>query len=335
MFIKKTNIAPFLKYLSWKYDGHVYAPAGHRFEQFSDKTKLDLDRKTNFSAKKLFLPSSEVLFEFNDRKNPKMTAKTESPTIVLFGARPCDLNGIKYMDMVFKDDPYYMAKRRHVLLIGIQCSRPTQFDNCYCHYTNTFFADNFDLLLIKHGDGFIVKTGSVRGEGLLATKFFSSRKGLKDPGKILEKMENDFVKKTHGMVGAMSDINESVIRQFSEDCYSCTACTSACPTCHSFLTEDELDVNRKSGKRIRKWDSCQLQRYTRISGNVIFRPERLQRVKHRIFCKFRYSLENQGMMACTGCGRCIDVCNKGIDIFKVFNEHSGRRPEKPNRRKEK
>lgn len=337
MFIKRTSIVPFLEYLAWKYENNVYVPTGPRFELFSGKhdkkepevTNVDLDCKTLFSAKKLFLPPKETLFKFDDNNRPQPAAFASGYT-VLFGARPCDLNAIKYMDMVFKEDPYYMARRRNMVIIGIQCTQPRQFKNCYCHYTGTLFCDNYDLLLVParriHDRGYLVKAGTIRGEGLLATKHFIY-KPMEDTfekamARIRKAYDASVPDRGAGKPGikALEDINDNEIKKIAEDCYSCTACTSVCPTCHSFLIEDELVIDRKSGSRFRKWDSCQLQRYTLVSGNNVFRPTREQRVRQRIMCKFRYSLEDQGMMSCTGCGRCVDVCNKGIDMFKVFRE---------------
>ena len=307
--LNSRDMLPFLEHLSKKRE--VYAPYGIRFSPFSGKPP-DLNKKTRFSAKKLFLPPEETLFTF---KGEKSTARIDAPRRVLFGARPCDLNAIKYMDMVFKDDPYYMKKRRNMLLIGLQCSRPEQFKNCYCHYTGTFFADNYDILLIEASGGFAAKAGTPAGRRLMKTVFFS--KGG-NPDSLLDALERKLDKKTKGKLKSANEIKDNVIRELARDCFSCTACTSVCPTCHSFTIEDELETDLESGKRVRKWDSCQLKRYTRVAGDVIFRPSRFQRVRQRIYCKFRYSLEDQKMMACTGCGRCIDVCNKGIDIFRVF-----------------
>ena len=326
MLIKKTRIGPFLDYLAWKYDHNLFLPSGPRFKKYSKGIEVSLDQKTIFSAKKLLLPAREVLFELDSRHGPK-PAQTKPHYTVLFGARPCDLNAIRYTDMVFRDDPYYMARRKHLVIIGIQCSSPDRFKNCYCHYTGTFLSDLYDLLLIEPNGksftaGFLAKPGSIRGEGLLATKFFSrlpnKKKGAAD--EALEMLKRAFERKTRKGLSAEKPISEAAITRLAKDCYSCTACTSVCPTCHSFKIDDELNTDRKSGRRVRSWDSCQLQRYTRIAGNMVFRPERLQRVRQRIMCKFRYSREDQGMMSCTGCGRCIDACNKGIDIFKVFDD---------------
>jgi ferredoxin len=343
MFIKKTSILPFLEYLAWKYDNNVYVPTGSCFELFSGKhdkkdvnvTKVDLDCKTLFSAKKLFLPAKETLFKFSDRSSPH-TPQPQSGYTVLFGARPCDLNAIKYMDKIFNEDPYYMARRSKMVIIGIQCTKPRQFKNCYCHYTGTLFADRYDLLLIParriHDSGYLVKAGTIRGEGLVATKHFiykpmgdTFEKAMARIARACEKATGPKAKQgSKGCLRAEGPINDDVVKELTKDCYSCTACTSVCPTCHSFLIEDELDIDRQSGARVRQWDSCQLQRYTRVAGNNVFRPSREQRMRQRIMCKFRYSLEDQGMMSCTGCGRCVDVCNKGIDMFKVFRKPKGR-----------
>jgi len=313
MFIEKSDLRPFLEKLSKSME--VYIPSGPRFERLSKGVDMNLSRKTFFSAKKLFFPQREVLFEF-DAKGKTIKEGIKAPGIVLFGARPCDLNAVKYMDMVFRDDPYYIKRRENTVLIGLQCGKPKLFENCYCHYTGTFFADNYDILLIESDSGFAAKPGSEKGIGLLESRFFSE-KG-KNPDSLLEELKKEYVALTGGKMKSMEDIRDSEVKKLAKDCFSCTACTTVCPTCHSFVIEDELNTDLKSGRRVRLWDSCQLQRYTRVAGNNVFRPSRLQRVRQRINCKFRYSLEQQNMMSCTGCGRCIDVCNKEIDIFKVF-----------------
>ena len=108
------------------------------------------------------------------------------------------------------------------------------------------------------------------------------------------------------------------IEEMAKRCLSCTACTQVCPSCQSFTIEDEPNIDLKSGTRIRLWDSCQLQDYTKIAGDIIFRPTRLQRTRQRIMCKLRYSLKREGLMSCTGCGRCVDVCPKDINMFEAL-----------------
>ena len=114
-------------------------------------------------------------------------------------------------------------------------------------------------------------------------------------------------------------INDKIIQQFAQRCVSCSACNAVCPTCVCFLTEDKLGVDLKPSERIRIWDSCQLQRYTRVAGSFVFRPERYQRLRNWIHCKFEYSKEREGMMSCVGCGRCVDICMVNINMFKALS----------------
>ena len=44
----------------------------------------------------------------------------------------------------------------------------------------------------------------------------------------------------------------------------------------------------------------------------------MQRLRNRFFCKFHYYPQQYGPAACTGCGRCIDVCPVNIDITEVL-----------------
>ena len=50
-------------------------------------------------------------------------------------------------------------------------------------------------------------------------------------------------------------------------------------------------------------------------------PEKAERLRNRFFCKFYYYAGQTGLgntSACTGCGRCIDVCPAGVDITEVL-----------------
>lgn len=302
--IKKNSLPLFISSLTKKYE--VFAPTGYRFEKIKSFEDVSFG-KTIFSAKKLFLPSREEIFSFRDNK---ISVSIKAKKRVLFGLRPCDLNAISYLDLVFSANPYYAKRRENIILLGIQCKK--QFENCYCDLTNSFESDNYDLLFIESGSNFFVKTGSERGKRLV--KSMNKVKEVNEDGvnKLMGEIRKKFRKKSS------IKINDKIIPKLSRDCFNCGVCNSVCPTCHCFTIEDRLSHDMKSGKRVREWDSCQLQRFTRVAGDFVFRKEREQRVRNRIYCKFKYSKENYGMMSCTGCGRCVDACTKKIDIFKVF-----------------
>ena len=74
-------------------------------------------------------------------------------------------------------------------------------------------------------------------------------------------------------------------------------------------------------ERIRCWDSCAGENYRRVAGGKKARTDKGERLRNRFFCKFYYYPEQTGLgktSACTGCGRCIDVCPVGVDITEVL-----------------
>jgi sulfhydrogenase subunit beta (sulfur reductase) len=114
--------------------------------------------------------------------------------------------------------------------------------------------------------------------------------------------------------------NDSYWMQISERCISCRACAFVCPTCRCFAVRDEI-VQPGEFERIRCWDACAGENYRRVAGGHKPRAEKSERLRNRVYCKFYYSSEQYGLggaSACTGCGRCIDVCPAGVDITEVL-----------------
>ena len=77
------------------------------------------------------------------------------------------------------------------------------------------------------------------------------------------------------------------------------------------------------GKRYRLWDGCLLQDFAVVATGENFRKERHARVRYRIYDKFVFPVMRYGVYACTGCGRCTDVCPAGIDIRSVIRRLIG------------
>jgi polyferredoxin len=76
-------------------------------------------------------------------------------------------------------------------------------------------------------------------------------------------------------------------------------------------------------ERIRSWDSCEGENYRRIAGGHRPRAEKSQRLRNRYFCKFYFYPEQYGLgkaSACTGCGRCVDICPVNVDITEVLTD---------------
>ena len=91
-----------------------------------------------------------------------------------------------------------------------------------------------------------------------------------------------------------------------------------CPTCTCFLLYDEkVGDNHVRGK---EWDSCMKAGYARVAGGANTRPFLYRRAQNRWQCKFDYMFDKYNMYACSGCGRCTEVCMAKIDLRDTFLE---------------
>ncbi len=114
----------------------------------------------------------------------------------------------------------------------------------------------------------------------------------------------------------------------------CSGCIYICPTCYCFRTSDE-PAGKNKFVRVRTWDPCTMEAYQRIAAGMNPRPDLATRLRHKIFHKFVYYKEQYGDYACTGCGRCIEVCPGAIDIresldaaLKLGGKAEGRKPKR-------
>ncbi|MGD9497232.1 MAG: 4Fe-4S dicluster domain-containing protein, partial [Armatimonadota bacterium] len=112
---------------------------------------------------------------------------------------------------------------------------------------------------------------------------------------------------------------DEIWHDISSRCYSCGSCNTTCPTCFCFDINDEFDLGLAGGRRVRTWDSCQLQEFALVAGGHNFRRLRWQRVRHRWHRKFLYLFRDFGSPYCTGCGRCSRACTADINIVDVSN----------------
>jgi Fe-S oxidoreductase len=60
--------------------------------------------------------------------------------------------------------------------------------------------------------------------------------------------------------------------------------------------------------------------YTVHASGYNPRPGKKNRLRNRVFHKFRYYPDRFGVTACVGCGRCISKCPVAIDIVEVLEE---------------
>jgi Fe-S-cluster-containing hydrogenase component 2 len=121
----------------------------------------------------------------------------------------------------------------------------------------------------------------------------------------------------------LEHFNAAYWQATAERCLSCRLCAYVCPTCRCFIIRDEPQDQPGQYLRLRCWDACPGENYRRLAGGHRPRTQKGERLRNRFFCKFYYYSEQYGLdaaVACTGCGRCIDVCPVNIDITEVLSD---------------
>ncbi len=112
--------------------------------------------------------------------------------------------------------------------------------------------------------------------------------------------------------------------EMSETCVGCGACTNICPSCHCFflaeLAPHTENRNPAGFEKARYWDSCQSAGFARVAAGANPRGKLAERFRNRFYCKLEYKPKNFNLLACTGCGRCIEACQGKIDVREVLSK---------------
>jgi ferredoxin len=237
---------------------------------------------------------------------------------VIFGVRPCDARGVRLLDALFLEtepvDQYYAQRRENSIIIGIACKE--MGPSCFCTSVGGAPDDptGMDIMFQTVEGGFLVEAFNNKGHTLIAEAGWIETVlggGAPDHSKHFPVPERS---------EWLQHFNDDYWMKMSERCLSCRACAYVCPTCRCFAVRDER-LGPGEFERIRCWDSCAGENYRRIAGGHRPRAEKGERLRNRFFCKFVYypgQVALGSTSACTGCGRCIDLCPAGVDISEVL-----------------
>jgi len=333
--IGKTELINFLAGLGSKYD--VFAPVKKDgaicFEPLSSAEDVVFDYPNSLKTpKEFFFPQAEVLFTFQgaERQTDKPAANTKPQ--VLFGLRPCDSKALLLLDSVFDQedyqDPYYIEKRKNMVLIGLACTNPQS--TCFCTSVGggPFDKEGLDILVTKLDDNrCYVEILTEKGKQLIAED--SSFKTVEKPDtKQVESVKKEAEAKIptkvalEGLKEKLDGIFDSPLwDRIHEKCLGCAVCTYLCPTCHCFALLDEKVSS--NGQRIRNWDSCMFPIFTLEASGHNPRVSNRERMRQRIMHKFNYFVKNFGQTACVGCGRCLINCPVNMDIREIIETIKG------------
>ncbi len=281
------------------------------------------------SLKDIFFSQLAAMFEF---KNGQASEVIEASPKLLFGIKPCDLKGLLFADEFYQRnfiDIYYQSRMKERLVITKGCLAPPRPEACFCSSAKTgpFAKEGYDLQLIEAGDSYFVEIGSAKGESFIAKygKYFDEQGQPADEqinrikAKAAEsiKLKIDFQKALE-LIGQDSFIPEENYKRIGERCIYCGACLYSCPTCTCFNVFD--NVKNGQGERLRNWDACIFDGYTREASGHNPRQEKWIKTARRYEHKLKYDYKATGMSGCVGCGRCLARCPVAIGISKFIQE---------------
>ncbi len=303
----------------------------HIFGDIRSADDLDLAYPTTvIPPKKYLLPQREELLSFRNGGDEVAPDLEPVPTVVL-GLHTCDLHAIHLLDRVFSQgyaDQHYIARREKTLLVSIECLQPCM-PHSFCKSMGTLsVTDGYDLHLTDLGDEYAVDVGTERGAALLEG-LEPARPGTPDDSRRLNRVMSekwprfplrlDFdVSELPSLLSVSYD--STLWEELGQRCLACGMCTNVCPTCYCFNVVDEVDFTLSAGRRLRHWDSCQLDQFATVAGGHNFRATFARRQRHRFFRKGKYQTDAFGLLGCVGCGRCAQACLVHITPVDTFNE---------------
>jgi sulfhydrogenase subunit beta (sulfur reductase) len=291
------------------------------------RTHVAPDGRTAMSMKEVCFPPTERMFAIH-KTGQEVSLEETYPDWenIVFGVRPCDARGVKLLDAAFLDtepiDSFYARRRANITLIGLACKGlgPT----CFCTSVGGAPDDprNVDIMLHETDAGYLVQAVTEKGRFLTLGGVWKAATASEMA------LHTERQKAAEGQFPIPErskwpkHFNDANWLKMAERCLSCRACSYVCPTCRCFAVRDEM-LQPGEFERIRCWEACASPNYRRVAGGHRLRPEKGERLRNRFFCKFVYFPEQYGLgdsSACTGCGRCIDVCSVGMDITEMLTD---------------
>jgi ferredoxin len=255
---------------------------------------------------------------------------------IIFGVKSCDIAGHKIQDFVFLEGPevdsLYRLRRENTLFISGDCTDFKEVCHCLAWDILPYSKEGFDLNLSPLTDGYLAEVGSQRGEELIREykEYFVLAKEAQVAGRKVKRenliarlkkhlVSQNLVPKDNVQKLVKEGYNLDTWKQFMLTCVECGGCNFICDTCHCFLLSDAKAAQQQN-KKIRIWDACLYANYARVAGGANPLKTRAQRLRNRFMKKFDFFVDNLGMPACCGCGRCIEVCPGKIDIREVLKD---------------
>lgn len=211
-------------------------------------------------------------------------------------------------------DVFYENRRNNVRIVNFACSHACKYGFCTT-LQGPKLNGGFSVQFIDIGDYYLAE---IENEEFIVPELFKEaneediKKAEENVNQVFKEMEALPVKNIEKKIR----YNDELWKKLGSYCINCGACNYSCPTCFCF---DVHDVNI-GGEilRIREWDSCMLEGFSRLTGFNNPRKNNSDRLIQRFYHKLVYHKQNYCYYLCTGCGRCIEQCPVDIDIREVI-----------------
>jgi sulfhydrogenase subunit beta (sulfur reductase) len=311
-------------------------PGGYRLENIPERKAFAFANGPQAIKPILFKPQETVWKVIRDSEG-KLIFQAHQPSeipVAIIGARSCDLAAMSIQDKVFIEsthpDPRYKSRREHLFVVAVNCTYSSE--NCFCVSAGTGpdVSNPFDILMTEVAEGFVVKTGSDRGQKIITPLNLSRAntpqgkeaiKGVTQAGAMQTKqIPLDNKRALRDLL--FSNLNHPRWEEVAERCLSCGNCTSVCPTCfcHSEVEKPSLDGTISEHQR--EWDSCFTTGHSYLNGTIV-RKDTQKQYRQWLTHKVGSWFDQFGTSGCVGCGRCTTWCPVGIDITEELAAISG------------
>lgn len=290
------------------------------FAEIADPAEAVVDDRVPYKSPKQYaFPQNEAILRMSDSGAEQLVPEG---TTVVFGARPCDLEGLRVMEAVFSggryEDPFFAERRKRLVLVGLGCL--AKKPGCFCDERGVDLADSpyCDLFVSPTGSGFRIEARSAKGEEILrgAGQAIGSAAGPR-PASAAPKPASGAPTATPKFI-ALPDVEDNEVfglkawDEISRTCIGCGTCSFLCPTCHCFVFKDIEEGGTIT--RYRQWDCCMFPSFTAHASGHNPRSTKKERLRQRVMHKYLYVPKNTGLVACSGCGRCVRSCPAGVSI---------------------
>ncbi len=288
--------------------------------QDSNEVVLDYDR-TLLPLKKSFLPPVEKLMDFSLKDMSYKPIEIVIEPTVYFGVHSYEMQSILRLDhsmLSGNAESNYFKRRKNSRFIGISFN-PDEYHFSESVGISIEEMEGFDLFLNEVDEDYQLYVLTDHGRSLMqGYKKLSMTEPVVVEGR-------EFKKKIRYHFNRLPKIfqnayHSDVWADVASRCVGCGACNLTCPTCFCFDVTDEVTVTAENGMRQRSWDSCMLSTFAEVAGGENFREKTVNRTRHRLYRKFKYITDEEGLPWCVGCGRCTAFCPADISLPDIVNE---------------